>query len=133
MTILLINKDAYIRSLLCQGFTEKNILSLSSDQLRHIFDDLYQAWILGREKLGSSTVDKTAAILWAALHSHEVRAEFSKHEIKCHPSIISIFVRFLITANIYEPLQDISHIKKDIKALITKSDHHHGRLNNIEE
>ena len=86
-----------------------------------------------REKLGSSTVDKTSVIMWAALQRQEVMAQFSKHEIKCHPSITPIFFRFLFTANIYEPLQDISHMKIDINVLIPKSYFHHGRLTNIKE
>ena len=102
---LLINMYAEIRILLCQGFSEKNILSILSDQTRQIFDDLYLVSIMGRDKLSSSTVDKTATILWATLHIHEVMAEFSKHDIKRHPSITFIFVRFLITAKIYDPLQ----------------------------
>ena len=60
-----------------------------------------------RDKLGSSTVDKTAAIIWATLQSNEVMAKLSKHEIKSHPSITSIFVCFFITAKISEPLQEI--------------------------
>ena len=94
MVTLLIHTDAEIRIILCQGFSEKNILSLLSDQLRQIFDDFYRDRIMGRKKLGSSTVDENAAILWSMLHSHEVMAEFSKHEVKCHPSITSIFSAF---------------------------------------
>ena len=94
--------------MLGQVFSEKNILSLLSDQLRYIFDNLYRDHIMGRDKLGSSTVDESATMLWAMLHMHEVMAEFYKHDIKRHPSITSIFVRFLITARILEPLQDIS-------------------------
>ena len=60
-------------------------------------------------------------------------ADFSKHKIKQHPSITSIFVRFLITAKISEPLQDISQMKIDIKVLINKLDRHHGRLTNIKD
>ena len=58
--------------------------------------------------------------------------EFSKHEIKHHPSIMSIFVRFIITANILEPLQEISQMKRDIKVLITKSDRNQGNMANPE-
>ena len=36
--------------------SENNILSLRLDQLRHIFDDLYRAWVIGVEKLGSKAV-----------------------------------------------------------------------------
>ena len=64
----------------------------------------------------------------ATLHSHEIMAEFSKHEIKRHTSIKYIFVCFLITAKILELLQDISQMKRDIKVLSTKSDRHSGRL-----
>ena len=88
--------------------TEKNILSLFSNQLRHIFDDLYWAWIMWREKLGSSTVDKTTGIMWYALQIHEVMAQFSKYGIKLHPSITCTFSYFLITSKISEPLQDVS-------------------------
>ena len=73
--------------------------------MRHILYDLYQARIMGRDKLGYSIVDETANILWATLQSHEVMAEFTKHNIKRHPSIKFIYVRFLITAKIYGPLQ----------------------------
>ena len=59
--------------------------------------------------------------------------EFSKHKIKCHPSITSIFSRFIITANMLEPLQEIYRMKIDTKVLSTKSDRNHGRLDNLEE
>ena len=133
MMMLLNYTDTEIRILLCQGFSEKNILSLLSDQLRQIFDGLYWYCIMGREKLVSSTLDKTATIMWATLHNHEVMADFSKHEIKSHPSITYIFVRFFINAKIFEPLQDISRTNKDIKVLSTNSVCHHGRLDNPEE
>ena len=64
---LLIHTYAVIRILSCRGFLEKNILSLLSDHLRNIFDDLYQASIMGRNELGSSTVEKTSVIIWATL------------------------------------------------------------------
>ena len=105
MMTLLIHTDVEIRILLCQGFSDKNILSLLSYQLRQIFDDLYWVRIMGRDKLGYSTVGEIDYILWNTLQSHEVMAEFSKHKIKHHPSITSIFVCFLVTAKISEPLQ----------------------------
>ena len=117
---LIIHTDAEISIMLCQGFSEENILSLLSNHMRHIFDDLYRDHILGRDKLGSSTVDKTSAILWDTLQSHELMSEFSKHDIKRHPSITFIFVCFIITANILEPLQEIYYMKRDIKVLSTK-------------
>ena len=83
---------------------------------------------MGRGKLGYFTVEETAIILSATLQSHEVMAEFSKHKIKLHTSITSIFFRFLITSNILEPLQDIYQMKRYIKVLSTKSDRHHGRM-----
>ena len=128
---LLIHTDIEISILLCQGLSEKNILSLLSNQLRHIFDDLYRSRILGREKLGSSSVDEISTILWDTLHIHEVMAEFSKHYIKHHPYITSICVGLLITAKIYEPLQEIYQMNRDIKVLSTKSDRHHGSLNKL--
>ena len=79
-------------SIVAVSSTEKNTPSLLSDQLRQNFDDMYQACIMGIEKLVFSTVEKTSVILWDTLQSHEVMAEFSKHEIKRHPSITSIFV-----------------------------------------
>ena len=117
----------------CQGLSEKNILSLLSNHLRQIFDDLYRAQIMGRNKLGSSTVDKTTTILWATIQSHEVMANFYRHNIKRHHSITSIFVRFLITAKILEPLQDFFQMKRDIKVLITNSDRHHDGLAKLKE
>ena len=132
MTILM-HTDADIIILVCQGFSEKNILSLQYDHLRQIFDDLYQDRILGRENLGYSTMDKTTKIMWAMLQNHEAMEEFTKYNIKFYPSITSIFVYFLITANISEPLQDILEMKRDIKALSTKSDRHSNRLNKLEE
>ena len=81
----------------------------------------------------SSTVYKTPTILWSMFHSHEVMEDSSKHDIKCHPSITSIFVRFVLTGKIYEPLQDISQMKIDIILLSTKSYHHHDRLTNLKE
>ena len=88
---------------------------------------------MGRDKLGSYTVDETVVILWAALHSHEVMAEFSKQDIKRHPSVTSIFFRFLVTAKIYDPLQEISQMKRYIKVLITNSDRRSGRMTKLEE
>ena len=41
----------------------------------------------------------------------------SKHEIKPHSSINSIFVQLLIMARISDNLQVITKIKKDIKIL----------------
>ena len=76
-----------------------------SYQLRKIFDDLYRARGVGQDNLGSKSVEYTDAILWARLHSHELIEELSKHYIKHHTSITSIFVYFLTTANIYEPFQ----------------------------
>ena len=116
-----------------KGYQIKNLISLLSDQMRQIFDDMYWARILGRDMLGSSTMDETAAILWAVLNSHEVMSEFYKYKIKRHLSIKSIFVRFLITTNISEPLQEIIQMKRDIKLLSTKSDYHQVRLNNLKE
>ena len=81
MVALIMNADADSSILLCQRFSEKNILSLLADQMRHMFYDLYQDRILGRNKLGSSTVENTAVIMWDTLHSHEVMADFSKHKI----------------------------------------------------
>ena len=92
----------------------EKILSILSKHMRHIFDDLYQAKVLRRDNLGSSTVDETTAMMLATFHSHEVMTEFSEHEIECHPSITSLFVRFLITSNISEPLQDIAQMMRDI-------------------
>ena len=59
--------------------------------------------------------------------------ELSRHEIKRHPSIKYTFVRFLIRAKIYEPLQEIYHMNRDIKVLINNSDRHHVRLTKLEE
>ena len=64
---------------------------------------------------------------------HEVMAEFSKTEIKRHPSVTPIFVRFLITSKILEPLQEIYQMKRDIEVLITNSYRHRGRLYDLEE
>ena len=133
MRILLIHMDAEIIIMSCQGFSEKNILSLLSDKLRQIFDDLCQARILGGGGLGSSTTYNTTSILWYVLHIHEVMAEFSKHNIKRQTSITSIFVRFLITAKIYDTLQKIPYMKRDIKVLRNKSYHCHGRFTKLEE
>ena len=49
--------------------------------------------------------------MWSTLQSHEVVEGFSKRELRRHSSITFIFVYFLITANIFEPLQDTTHIK----------------------
>ena len=76
---------------------------------------------MGRGKLGSSTIEETSVILWDTLQSHDVMAEFSKHGIKRHPSVRSIFVCFLVTANVLEHLHDIYHIKRDTKVLRNKS------------
>ena len=78
-------------------------------------------------------MDETTTIMWDTLQSHEVMAELYKNEIKRHPSITPKFVRFLVTANIVEPLQEIYQIKRYIEVLSTKSDNHHGILDNLEE
>ena len=83
------------------------------------------------DKLGSSTIYDTAAMLWVTLHSCEVMEDFYKHDIKRHPSITSVSIHFLSTANIYEPLQKIYHMKRDINVLSTKSEHNYGRLTKI--
>ena len=59
-----IHMDEEISILSCQGFSEKNNLSLLSNHLRQIFDDLYQARIMERDKLGSFNLDETAVVLW---------------------------------------------------------------------
>ena len=92
-------------------FLRENILSLLSDHLRQDFDDFYWDYILGRDKLSAYNVEDTAVIILSTLHSHEVMVELYKNEINSHPSITSIFVCLLITANIYEPLQDIYQMK----------------------
>ena len=130
---IFIPQYAEIIILLCQGFSEKIILPLLSNQTRYIFDDLYRAWILGRYRLGSSTVDETAETLFTTLHGHEIISEFYKHEIKQHPSTTSIFVRFFITAKISDPLQEISQMKRYINVLSTNPEYHHGRLTKLEE
>ena len=63
MMKIIIHTDADIIVLWCQGVSEGNILSLLSNQMRHIFDDLYQARIMERDKLGSSNVYETAVVL----------------------------------------------------------------------
>ena len=131
MMTLLIHTDSDIGILLRQCFSDKNILSLLSDQLRHIFYDLYLAQILGQGRLDSSNLDETAAVVWVVLQSNEVMAEFSMHDIKRHPSITSIFVSFLVTAKISESLQEIYQMKKNIKVLSTGSYRHDGRLAKI--
>ena len=83
--------------------------------------------------MGYSTVDETTAILWDTLHSREIISELYKHNIKRHPSITSTFVRFLITANISDPLQEIYQIKRDIKVLSTNSELHCGSLTKLKE
>ena len=87
---------------------------------------------MGRDKLGYSTVEETATMFWAILQSNEVMVEFSKHNIKRHPSTMPIFVRFLIRSKIPEPLQDIYQINRDFKVLSIKSELHHGRMAKIE-
>ena len=108
MTVLLIHTDAEIGVMLCQGFSEKNTFFILSNQLRQIFDDLYRSHILGRDKMGSSTLYNTPAVMWATLQSHEIISEFLKHKIKHQLSITSIFVHFIVTAKILVPLQEIS-------------------------
>ena len=53
ITTPLVHTDADVIILPCQGFSDKKILSLLSDRLRQIFDYLYRARILGRDKLVS--------------------------------------------------------------------------------
>ena len=97
-------------------------------KLRQIFDDFYHARVIGQAKLGSSTVEENSVMMWVILQSHEVMAKFTKHKIKLHPSITSIFILFFIKKMISDPLKETTHMKKDIKGLITKSYCHHSRL-----
>ena len=64
--------DAEIRIMSCQGFSEKKILSLLSDQLRQMFDYLYWARIMGRDQFGSSTVEENATIMRSKLQSQDI-------------------------------------------------------------
>ena len=73
--------------------------------MRKIFDNMYWDRFLGQGKSGYSTVDEASAMLLVTLQIHEVMAEFYKHKRKIHPSITYIFVGFLVTDNISEPLQ----------------------------
>ena len=57
-------------------------------------------------------MDENSTKLWVTIQIREVMGGFTKHEIKCHPSITYIFVRFFITANIYEPTKEITQVKK---------------------
>ena len=52
-----------------KGSQRKKILSLLSEQLMKMFDDMYWDWIMGQDTFGFSTVDKTAAILRSAQES----------------------------------------------------------------
>ena len=72
-------------------------------------------------------------MMWATLHIHEVMAEFSKHEIKLHPYITYIFVRFLIMTNISEPPKEIAQMNRDIKVFRTKSARHDVRMTKLKE
>ena len=105
---------------------EKNSLPFSRPDEAYVYD-LYQDRILGRNKLGSSTVENTAVIMWDTLHSHEVMADFSKHKIKHHPYIKFIFVRFLIAAKIYGQFQNIYQMNIYIKVLSNNSYRHNDR------
>ena len=79
---ILIHTYSEVSILYCQGFSKKNILYLLSKKLRQMFENLYCAYVLGRDKLGLSTVDKTDTMLWATtLQIHEVMADFFKYEI----------------------------------------------------
>ena len=131
--MLLIYIDSEIRILLCWGFLEKNILLLLSDQIWQIFEGLYWDQILVQWRLGSLNVDENATMLWDTLQSHEVSVDLLKHGIKFHPSITYIFVCFIVTANISEPLQKIAQINRDINVLRTKLDWHNGRLTEVKE
>ena len=77
-----------------------------------MFDNLYRDRIMRRNKLGYSTVYETSTILWDTLQSQEAMEKSPKHEIKYHPSTTSIFVRLIIKANIYDPLQEISQMNR---------------------
>ena len=52
-----------------KGSQRKKNLSLLSEQLMKMFDDMYWDWIMGQDTFGFSTVDKTAAILRSAQES----------------------------------------------------------------
>ena len=54
--VLQIHTDAEIRILIFREVLEKTILSLVSNQLRRIFDDLYQDRLFGWYKLGSTDI-----------------------------------------------------------------------------
>ena len=48
MILIIIHMNTDTGIMLCEGFSEKNILSLLSDHMRQIFDDLYWARIMVR-------------------------------------------------------------------------------------
>ena len=101
---LLIHTDEDIGNLFCCGFSEKSIITLILDQLRQTFDNLQQAHMIGRNHLGSTPLEETSAILWDNLQNHVAMAELSKHMIKHHNSITSVFIQFFIITMIYDPL-----------------------------
>ena len=77
--------------------------------------------MFGREKLGSTAAEDTAATLWTTLQSHYVMFESSEYEIKIHHYITPIFVRFLITENISGTIKEVCQTKKDIKGFSKNS------------
>ena len=55
--------------------------------------EFIKARVFGCDKLDSISVEDTDAILWSAVQSQKVMEELSKHDIKHHPYITSIFFR----------------------------------------
>ena len=60
-------------------------------------------------------------------------AKLSKNNIKRQPDIPYLFLRILVIDDIYDLLQEIVQMRKNIKGLSTTSDNHRGRLTNILE
>lgn len=93
MMMLLRHTDSEVSILQGHGFEEKDILSLLSDQMRQVFDDMYHARVTGKDKLGQGdTVHTAASFVWATLQSHVVMANYAYHDFRRHPSITFIFV-----------------------------------------
>ena len=110
--------------------------------MRQVFDDMYHARVIARDHLprgedgsGSETrgTNVVASYIWATLQAHMVMADYAYHDIRRHPSITAIFVRFLVEKQVSEPQKDVAQMKRDYIPLKQKYDRLLDRVKKLEE
>ena len=129
---LLIHADAQTRIFICQVFSDKKILSLLFDHMSQIFDVLYQARVIGREKLGIQLRSKPPQYCGIKFR-YIIQLQSNKITI----SIIthSPPQRNLVPYHIQDLINTSGNWadRENIKGLRMKSNYHHSILTNIKK